>query len=141
VYALLAGGHAIYIGVAAAGRPSWEVTWANRKRIDNAQGRLFRGLAEKPAEVTLLGSIGLRADVAYKAAELLGTWFPGAMVEKPTRGGGPPGRPVSRIENGQVTATFPSRTAAAKALGVARRTMTRRLRRPGEWIDGGIRDS
>jgi hypothetical protein len=138
VYALLAGGQVVYIGVAKAGRPSWEVTWVNRERLDNAQARLFRGLAEKPTEVTLLGSLGIHADVAYKVAETLGAWFRGALVEKPRRGGYPPGRPVCRIGPGGRVQVYPSRTAAAKAAGVNRKTMIGWLRRGGDWIDGTV---
>ena len=135
VYGLVAGGQVVYIGVTAAGWPSWEVTWANRAKIDNALSRLLLLLSVKPAEVVLLGSIGLHKAVAYKVAETLGAWFSGALVEKPRRGGGRAGWPVSRVTRGGVK-TFPSRAAAARWAGVCRQTIARRLRRGGEWIDG-----
>jgi hypothetical protein len=140
VYALLAGGRVIYIGVAAAGQPSWEVTWEHRERIDNALARLFRSIAEKPTEVMLLGTVGLHKAVAYQAAALLGDWFPGALVEKPRRGGGRAGWPVSWIKGGRVM-IFPSRAAAARSVGVCRQTIARWLRRGGEWIDEPNRHS
>ncbi len=137
VFALLdSAGEIIYLGVASAGRTPWTATWENRERIDNGLARLFRSLGERPREITLLGSCGLPLPVARQILALLAGWFPGAMVEKLARGGRPQGRPVLHVENGRVQGAWPSRTAAARAAGVARMTIIRRLRRGGAWIDG-----
>ena len=140
VYALVdEAGQVIYIGVAAAGRASWEVTWDHRENTDSVLSRLLRTLERKPAEITLLGSVGLHTKTAFQAAGVLGAWFPGAVVEGLTPGGGRHGRAVSRVKAGRIE-TWPSRTAAAKAVGVSRRTIIRWLHAGGCWIDGADRD-
>ena len=103
VYALVdEAGQVIYIGVAAAGRASWEVTWDHRENTDSVLSRLLRTLERKPAEITLLGSVGLHTKTAFQAAGVLGAWFPGAVVEGLTPGGGRHGRAVSRVKAGHI---------------------------------------
>ncbi len=132
-------GKMLYIGV-ASGKSTWENLWREKEHVQgNPLAELFRSISARPREVLLLGSVGVPQSLAYQVAALLATWFKGCLVETPRRGGNPRGRPVSHIENGRIQ-VFPSRVAAAKAAGVCVKTMTRRVRLGGAWLDGEVRD-
>ena len=139
VYGLVAAGRLVYVGCTAAGKHPWRTTWANRARLNTPLARLLQSIGDDPPEeVCLLGAVGLCQGVGRQIATVLGEWT-GALVESPRIGGTRRGRPCTRIMDG-VEETWPSRTAAAAACGVNRKTITRRLAAGGSWVDGEFRD-
>ena len=138
-YGLIADGRLIFVGCAAAGKHPWQTTWANRARIDTPLALLFRARRRSAGGGLLVGQRGSIATGRRPAnCRNVGEWT-GALVESPRIGGTRRGRPCTRIVDG-VGQTWPSRTAAAAACGLSRKTIARRLAVGGEWVDGAIRD-
>jgi hypothetical protein len=101
-----------HIEVACARRETpWRRIWRLRAQLSGRLAEWFRSLGREPAEITLLGSgTRLTREAARGAARLLADWFGCVPIPK--------GQPVGRRDSDGTTTTWPSHTAAAKALVV-----------------------
>ncbi len=133
VFLLTAAGTTFYVGVAQYGRePAWRVVWRQRRRLNTPLARHLRSLAEPPIESVLVGgTIALDAKTADAVVDLVKGWFAGSVSESKLIGRKP--RPVAR-EEGDGLRLWPSRNQAARALGLSRQAVRKRVR-GGELID------
>ena len=120
-----------YIGVASADRPpTWKAVWTHRHELESALANWMKALPDEPREVVLLGgAVALHAGVARAAAKMLRRLFDLPLDEE--------AHCVRRVVVDSETHTvWPSVSAAARDLGVARPTILRYIQR-GRLLDGG----
>ena len=120
-----------YIGAASADRPpTWKAVWAHRHEVESVLAIWMRTLAEEPREVVLLGgAVALHAGVARAAAKMLRQTFDLPLDEE--------AHCVRRVVvDSEKHRVWPSVSAAACDLGVARSTIQRYIQR-GRLLDGG----
>ena len=120
-----------HIGVASADRPPiWNAVWAYRHQLESALALWMRSLAEEPREIVLLGgAVALHVGVARAAAKILRCLF-----DVPSEEEAHCQRRV--VVDGEKHKVWPSVSAAARDLGVARPTILRYIQR-GRLLDGG----
>ena len=102
----------------------WRIVWDHREELPGRLAAWFRTLLDhEPAEIVLLGGgAGLTWTAARNVARLLNGWFPACAPLPECR------RIGRREEDGSMT-TWPTRSAAAKALGVHVNTVDRWVRK------------
>jgi hypothetical protein len=142
-----------YVCAQRQGRADWRITWENRDKLPGKLAAWFRQLAgegREPGERVLLGrSVGLTmktalALAAFRVAEInrMATGRPDEMADfltiDPPENVGGRGRPTAVVAEDGSVQTFPSIAALARAVGLARQTVSRAIHRgvPGRgWGD------
>jgi hypothetical protein len=136
VYGLLdSAGSLKFIGADRADRiPQWKAIWRYRHQLGTNLARWLQTLDAEPRETVLLGSaVGLQAATARAVARLL-SGLCGTIAEDEERGPRP--RKVARPEPDGSLTVWPSREAAAKALGTSPPVVRDRIA-DGVLLDAG----
>jgi hypothetical protein len=136
VYGLLdEAGSLKFIGADRADKPAqWRAVWRFRHQLNTNLAKWLRTLDAEPRETVLLGSaVGLHAPAARAVARML-SGLCGAIAEDEERGPRP--RKVARPEPDGSLTVWPSREAAAKALGTSPPVVRDRIA-DGVLLDAG----
>ncbi|MGA2030755.1 MAG: hypothetical protein ABSG68_00730 [Thermoguttaceae bacterium] len=127
-------GNVGHVGVRRLDQPApWLTVWQHRQEFDTPLARWLRTLDKQPTERVLVGSVGLHGRTARAIVALVAGWF-GQEGRLSNVGGR--GRPTGRIEPDGSLRCWPSRSAAARDLGVSRWVVRRRVR-AGKLLDLG----
>jgi hypothetical protein len=124
-----------FIGADRADRiPHWRTIWQHRHQLGTNFAKWLQTLDAEPRETVLLGSaVGLHATVAQAVARML-SGLCGTIAEDEERGPRP--RKVARPEPDGSLTVWPSREAAAKALGTSPPVVRDRIA-DGVLLDAG----
>ncbi|MGO9115851.1 MAG: hypothetical protein ACLP9L_42135 [Thermoguttaceae bacterium] len=135
VVGLLDDGTLKFIGADRADCPAqWRAVWRHRHKLNTNLARWLQTLATEPPEVVLLGAaIGLHAKAARAIARALAELCHTLTEDKEW---GPRPRKVARPEPDGSLTVWPSREAAAKALGTSPPVVRDRIA-DGVLLDAG----
>ena len=111
--------------------PSWLAVWRHRREFDTPLARWLKTLNKQPTETILVGSVGMHGPTARAVVALVAGWF--GQASRASNVGGR-GRPTGRIERDGSLRCWPSRSAAARELGISRWAVRRRVR-AGKMLD------